>query len=143
MASRLRRMYTLIGVVSLLVATPIAELRHQAQSNRPQRSTHPAEVSTSRHVPIQPSYRPSRGQTRFVARALSVAYLRYANCLDDGCRQRERAVIRRRLQELLEYERRDHQLRQLCRQLTARWDDSMLEELMSYLYESTRFGGDP
>jgi hypothetical protein len=94
-------------------------------------------------VPIQPSYKPSRGQTRFVARALSVAYLRYADCPDDVCRQRERAVIRRRLQELLEYERRDRRLRGLCRRLLERWDDSLLEELMSYLYESTRFGGDP
>jgi hypothetical protein len=47
------------------------------------------------------------------------------------------------LQELLEYERRDQRLRQLCRPLLARWDERLLEELMSYLYESTRFGGDP
>jgi hypothetical protein len=72
-----------------------------------------------------------------------VAYLRYSGCFDDACRQRERAVIRRRLQELLEYERRDQRLRQICHRLLARWDKPLLEELMSYLYESTRFGGDP
>jgi hypothetical protein len=143
MSDRRRRMYTLIGMVSLLVAAPIAGLRYHVRSDRLQHGVRPTAVSAGRPVPVQPSYRPSRGQTRFVARALSVAYLRYADCLDDACRQRERAVIRRRLQELLEYERRDRRLRRLCHRLLARWNEPLLEELMSYLYESTRFGGNP
>jgi len=95
--------------------------------------------SASPPVHSTPSYRPRRGQSRFVARALSVAYLRYRSCFEDGCRRRERELVRQRVRELQQSDRTDKHLHRLCRQLLSCWSEADLESLMSYLYEVVEF----